>query len=135
MAVGCLLRVDRGHSWLKKGNGQPRRCLERAAPRAEDNPAREGERISGRVWPFLAYPEKDRLMHDRQDLTWDRRQLRLLSNRGVVLATIEPDKTWPGMWCVRRPAGNLTDMVSPSRAKDAAASVALSVLNQHREAA
>jgi hypothetical protein len=74
-------------------------------------------------------------MHDRQDLTWDRKQLRLLSNRGVVLATIEPDKTWPGMWRVRLPDGHLTDMLNLSRAKDAAASLMLTVLNRRREAA
>ena len=74
-------------------------------------------------------------MYDRQDLIWDGRQLRLFSSRGLVLATIEPDLTWPGMWRVRLPDGYLTDMVNLSRAKDAAASLALGVLNQHREAA
>ncbi len=73
-------------------------------------------------------------MYDRQDLIWDGRQLRLLFNRSRVLASIEPDQTWPGMWRVRLPAGNLTDMVNRSRAKDAAASLALGILN-HREAA
>ena len=74
-------------------------------------------------------------MYDRQDLIWDGRQLRLFSSRGVVLATIEPDQTWPGMWRVRLPDGYLTDMVNLSRAIDAAASLALGVLNRHREAA
>ena len=75
-------------------------------------------------------------MHDRQDLIWDGRQLRLCSSRGVVLATIEPDQAWPGMWRsrARLPDGYLTDMVNLSRAKDAAAPLALGVLNQ-REAA
>jgi hypothetical protein len=74
-------------------------------------------------------------MYGRQDLTWDGRQLRLLSNRGVVLASIEPDLIWPRMWRVRLPDGYLTDMVNLSRGKDTAASLALGVLNQHREAA
>jgi hypothetical protein len=74
-------------------------------------------------------------MYGRQDLTWDGRQLRLLSNRGLMMANIEPDQIWPGMWRVRPPDGYLTDMVNQSRAKDAAASLALGVLNQHREAA
>ena len=73
-------------------------------------------------------------MYDRQDLIWDGRQLRLFSSRGRVLASIEPDQTWPGMWRVRLPDGNLTDMVNLSRAKDAAVSLALGALN-HREAA
>ena len=95
----------------------------------------ENKRISGLLPPFLAYPKKDRLVYDRQDLRWDGRRLRLFSSRGVVLATVEPDKTWPGMWRVRLPEGHLTDLVNLSRAKDAAASLALSVLNRRREAA
>jgi hypothetical protein len=74
-------------------------------------------------------------MYDRQDLIWDGNQLRLVSNRGVVLATIEPDETCPGLWRVRLPGGYLADKVNSSRAKDAAASLALRVLNQYREAA
>jgi hypothetical protein len=74
-------------------------------------------------------------MYDRQDLRWDGRRLRLFSSRGVVLATIEPDKTWRGMWRVRLPDGHFTDMLNLSRAMDAAASLALGVLNQRREAA
>jgi hypothetical protein len=94
----------------------------------------EKQRISGRLWPFLAYPKKDRLMYDRQDFIWHGRQLRLFSGLRV-LASIEPDQTWPGMRRVRLPDGYLTDMVNLSRAKDAAASLALGVLNQKREAA
>ena len=74
-------------------------------------------------------------MFGRQDLIWDGSQLQLLSNRSLVRASIEPDQTWPGMWRVRLPDGYLTDMVNLSRAEDAAASLALSVLNRHREAA
>jgi hypothetical protein len=94
----------------------------------------EKQRISGLLWPFLAYPKKDRLMYGRQDLNWHGRQLRLRSSRGVMLATIEPDQTWPGMWRVRSPDGYLADVVNLSRAKDAAASLTLGVLNRHREA-
>ena len=57
------------------------------------------------------------------------------SAAAVVLASIEPDQTWPGLWRVRLPDGYLTDTVNLSRAKDAAASLALNVLNPHREAA
>ena len=74
-------------------------------------------------------------MYDRQDLIWDGWQLRLFSSRGRVLATIEPDQTWPSIWRVRLSDGYLTDMLNLSRAKDAAASLALGVLNRHREAA
>jgi hypothetical protein len=71
----------------------------------------------------------------------------LKSGRRVV-ATIEPDSKWPGMWRVRR-GGSISDMVNLSRAKDAAIAIALSDLNawgrgdappkeagrQHRQAA
>lgn len=66
---------------------------------------------------------------------WDGYQLRLFSSRGRVLPSIEPDKTWPGMWRVRLPDEYLSEMVNLSRARDAAASLALAALNGHREAA
>ena len=71
-------------------------------------------------------------MYERKNLMWDGRQLRL--SRGRVLASIEPDKTWPDMWRVRLPEGYVTDLVSLPRAKDAAAALALGVLNRHWEA-
>jgi hypothetical protein len=39
------------------------------------------------------------------------------------------------MWRVRLPDGHVTDMVNLSRAKDAAASLALAALNRRQEAA
>ena len=74
-------------------------------------------------------------MFGRQDLIWDGSQLQLFSNLSLVLASIELDQIRPGKWRVRLPDGHLTDMVNLSRAQDAAASLALSVLNRHREAA
>jgi hypothetical protein len=74
-------------------------------------------------------------MYDRAELIWEGKQLRLFSGRGGVLAAIEPDQEWPGMWRIRMPNGHLTDMVNLSRAKDAAASHALAIPNRHREAA
>jgi hypothetical protein len=71
----------------------------------------------------------------RRDLVWDDKQLRLYSIWGRVLAAVEPNCEWSGMWRVRVPNGYLTDMVNLSRAKDAAASLALAVLNRHQEAA
>jgi hypothetical protein len=43
------------------------------------------------------------------------------------MATIVPDKTWPGMWRVRMPDGHLTDMVNLTRAKDAAVALSRAV--------
>ena len=54
---------------------------------------------------------------------------------GRVLASIEPELTWPGMWRVRLPEGYLTGLVNLPRAKNAAATLALGVLNRYREAA
>ena len=45
-----------------------------------------------------------------------------------VIATIEPDSKWPGMWRVRR-GGSISDMANLSRAKDAAIAIARSDLN------
>ena len=73
-------------------------------------------------------------MYDRRDLIWDGSSCGCFP-AGAVCCAIEPDKTWPGMWRVRLPDGYLTEMVNLSRAKDAAASLTLAVLNQHREAA
>jgi hypothetical protein len=74
-------------------------------------------------------------MYDRADLLWDGNLLRLRSGRGGVLAAIELDGEWPGMWRVSLPEGRLTDMLNLSRARDAAASLALAIPNRHREAA
>ena len=74
-------------------------------------------------------------VYSRRDLVWDDKQLRLHSIRGHVLAAIEPDREWLGMWRIRTPDGHLTDMLNLSRAKDAAASHALATLNRRQEAA
>jgi hypothetical protein len=42
-------------------------------------------------------------------------------------ARLDPD--WDGMWRVRMPNGNVSDMVNLTRAKDAAQSIALASLN------
>jgi hypothetical protein len=65
-----------------------------------------------------------------EDLTWDGDQLRL--GRRTV-ATIEPDVQWPGMWRVRISSRPLSDMLTRTRAKDAARRLALSQLNASRE--
>ena len=41
---------------------------------------------------------------------------------------IEPDATWPGMWRVKLPNGQLSDMVNLTRAKDAAVALACALL-------
>jgi hypothetical protein len=45
---------------------------------------------------------------------------------------VVPDATYPGIWRVRWPDGRLSDMVNLTRAKDAAVSLALRLLNRER---
>jgi hypothetical protein len=72
------------------------------------------------------------LMIGYEDLTWNGNELR---HRGRTLATIEPDAEWPNLWRVRRPDGDLTDMVNLTRAKDAARCLALGILNTREKRA
>jgi hypothetical protein len=69
----------------------------------------------------------------RSGFVWAGYELRL-GKRGRLLASIEPDPEWPGMWRVRLPNGHLTDMVNLARAKDAAIALALADLNRRRVA-
>jgi hypothetical protein len=61
-----------------------------------------------------------------QRLTWVGDEL--LYGRGTVLR-IERDGVYPEMWRVCLPDGSLTDMVNRTRAKDAAVSIALRLLD------
>jgi hypothetical protein len=72
------------------------------------------------------------MIFGQTDLQWEGDRLRLRSGR--LLATVEPDQKWNGMWRVRLPGGYLSDMVNRSRARDAAISLALGTLNR-KEAA
>jgi hypothetical protein len=71
------------------------------------------------------------MVYGRHDLTWKGRELRLTSGR--LLATIEPDGRWAGMFRVRLRDGWLSDMVNLSWAKDAAVGLSLDRLNRHQE--
>jgi hypothetical protein len=62
------------------------------------------------------------------ELIWDGLQLRLRTMSGRMMATVEPDENWPGMWRIRF-GDKLSDMANLSRAKDAAISLVLSELN------
>jgi hypothetical protein len=77
--------------------------------------------------PFLR-PSKTGHCFGRNELLWDGLQLRVGSKAGRVMATLEPDARWPGMWRVRF-GGELSDMVNLARAKDTAASTVLRQLN------
>jgi len=83
--------------------------------------------------PLKASPRLSRSAHHfgSEDLIWDGLKLRLGSIRGCVLAAVEPELEWPGMWRVRW-SGGLTDIVNLTRSKDTAISLALSELNAGR---
>ena len=89
--------------------------------------------------PGTSSPRQDsqtarrRRIYGHQDIQWEGHRLRLLSGR--LLATVEPDRHWAGMYRVRFRDGHLTDIVNLSRAKDAAVSLALADLNTARGAA
>jgi hypothetical protein len=63
----------------------------------------------------------------RTRFTWKGEQL---FYQGRPLASVEPDKDWPGMWRVRMADGHVTDMVNLTRAKDAALSLASAALDR-----
>jgi hypothetical protein len=74
----------------------------------------------------------------RRDLTWCRERdgtlvLRRTGSR-TILARIVADRVYPGMWRVKLPSGKLSDMTNLVRAKDAATSIALAILNREQKA-
>jgi hypothetical protein len=85
----------------------------------------------GRSWPIL---KQSFHVRERRGLTWQGWRLMLCWSDGLLVSSKKPDPTWPAMRRVRVP-DHLTDLVSPSRAKDAIASLALAVPNPHQEGA
>jgi hypothetical protein len=79
----------------------------------------------------LSGAAKVRTNYQAEELAWGGLTLRL--GRGRVVASVEPDSKWSGMWRVRC-GRQLSDMVNLTRAKDAAVSIALSQLNSAKEA-
>jgi hypothetical protein len=78
------------------------------------------------------------LVFGRRDLTWHRERdgtLALCRNgSSEILARVVADHVYPGMWRVKMPSGKLSDMTNLVRAKDAAMSVALAILNREQKA-
>jgi hypothetical protein len=68
-------------------------------------------------------------MYVTHGLAWDGNRLRL-GRKGRLLATVERDLHWNGMWRVRTPDGGRSDMTNYTRARDAAISLAMQALNQ-----
>jgi hypothetical protein len=66
----------------------------------------------------------------RRHLAWVRDGAAwVVRHSGTELARVVPDEKYPGMWRVRSD-GRLSDMVNLTRAKDAAATMALAILNR-----
>jgi hypothetical protein len=68
----------------------------------------------------------------RDRLRWDGDSL---LGSGRVVATVELDSEWPGLWRVRLPDGHISDMTNRTRTRDAAAALALVVLNREEVSA
>ena len=74
----------------------------------------------------------------RRDLVWHRKRDGTLvlcrTGSSAILAQIVADRVYTGMWRVRMPSGKLSDMTNLTRAKDAAISLALAILNREQKA-
>ena len=74
----------------------------------------------------------------RRDLTWHRKRDGTLvlcrTGSSAMLTRIVADRVYTGMWRVRMPSGKLSDMTNLTRAKDAAISLALAILNREQKA-
>src|SRR5262245_33457090 len=77
------------------------------------------------------------LVFGRRDLTWRRERdgTLVLCRTGSrsILAEIVVDRVYPSRWWVKMPSGKPSDMTNLTRAKDAAMSVALSILNREQK--
>ncbi len=81
--------------------------------------------------------EKRQSGYDRMDLTWRACSCGsyALHAAGITDAILHvvPDAKHAAMWRIAHPDGHLSDIVNLTRAKDAAASVALGILNRSRQ--
>jgi hypothetical protein len=74
------------------------------------------------------------MITDTARLQWNGDGLHL-DGKGRAVVTIVRDEQYPFMWRVRYPDGRRTDMINRTRAKDAALSIALRILNSSKRAA
>ena len=72
------------------------------------------------------------MIYGRERLRWDDLTLRL-DGKGRALVQIVPDGRYPDMWRVKHPAGCLSEMANRTRARDAAMSHALMLLNSQNK--
>jgi hypothetical protein len=67
------------------------------------------------------------------ELTWRGDRL-ALKGRASPAVEIVPEDRYPGMWRIRTRDGTLSDMVNRARARDAARSILLGILNTQETA-
>jgi hypothetical protein len=67
------------------------------------------------------------------DLLWRGSRLALKGRKSLAVE-IAPDDTYPGMWRIKTPDGDLSDMVNRTRVRDAARSILLGILNTQETA-
>jgi hypothetical protein len=65
----------------------------------------------------------------RKNLKWLRDGQAWVVSHGAFMARVEPDEQYHSMWRVRGPDGKLSDFLNLPRAKDAAAALAMVILN------
>jgi hypothetical protein len=74
----------------------------------------------------------------RRELIWSRESdgTLVLCRTGsrTILARIVADRVYPSMWRVKTPSGKLSDMTNLTRAKDAAMTMTLAILNREQKA-
>ena len=69
------------------------------------------------------------------ELTWRGCRLALKGGgRGSPAVEIVPEDRYPGMWRIRTQDGSLSDLVNLARARDAARSILLGILNAQETA-
>jgi hypothetical protein len=74
-------------------------------------------------------------MPAKQSGSWRSHDLQWIGNtlcrkgQTTPVVTVVTDQTYPSMWRVQYPDGSLSDMVNRTRARDAALTIALAVLN------
>jgi hypothetical protein len=69
------------------------------------------------------------------ELTWRGDRLALKSgSRASPAVEIVPDDSYPNMWRIRKQDGSLSEMVNRTRARDAARSILIGILNAQETA-
>jgi hypothetical protein len=73
--------------------------------------------------------------YSNSELTWRGDRLALKGGgRASPAVEIVPDDSYPSMWRIRTRDGSLSDMVNRTRARDAARSILLGILNAQESA-